>query len=193
MSAKDMILFFFPFTTTQVYETLAPFLLTSVVLFLLSATALFFASRYLLSRIGKALGKARRQRRKKNRKTVSVKKPQRYRSDDPRRITPKDLRIFILFCCTLAAFFSAVVGVTAAAGDIYQRDPVSGLYQIREVTALPGERKVLRATSLTAPSEIILYVDSQIDPLPNKHKHYRLYYYPRTRAVVQVVELPYEA
>ena len=159
---------------------------------LFRSSSSFLSGRYIAERIGKAYGRSQRSRRRKKTadKRSTVKKPARYRTDDPRRISSRDIRMLFLFMLALAVLIGSIIGLSAAAGDITKRDSVSGLYQIVSVQSRPGSQGMIQALQMFDQQQITLfYQPSVYSETFAVRARYRLEYLPRTRVLLRAEPL----
>ncbi len=192
MSLKEIILYFFPFTTSEAYMALAPFIASALVLGAAGALGTLVTGRYVAGRVSKAYGRSvrSRKRRASDSRRSSAQVPTKYRSDDPRRISPRDVRMLILFILTLSILTGSVLGLSAAYLDISRRDPVSGLYQIQSVHAQPAGQGMIQVVHLYSQEKVTLFFRrSSSMEQPLERGRYRLEYLPRTRMLTHIEAL----
>jgi hypothetical protein len=192
MNLREILIFLFPFTTSEAYATLSSFIAATAVLAIIGAAGSFLSGRFVADRIGRAYGRSQRARKRKSTATQrsSVRKPTRYRADDPRRISTRDIRIFFLFLLSLAVLTGSIIGLVAASGDIARRDAVTGMYQILSLQTRPGGQGMIQAVALFDQQSITLFYQPSLsnEPLVVRAR-YRLEYLPRTRMLIRAVRL----
>jgi hypothetical protein len=190
LSIKDLILFLFPFTTSEAYVLLSPLVTTCLFLAVITAPAVFFSGRYLTDRTSKAMARNRRSRRRSTSRTVTTAKTLRYRSDDPRRIQPKDYRLFLVFVIAFSIFLGSLAGLSAAARDVSQREPVQDMYQIMYVDSRHDGQHMIEAAHIVTREIIVLFYNDEMmtDDIKVLEK-YRLGYLPMTHILVYAYPL----
>lgn len=192
MNIREIIVFLFPFTTSEAYMTLSSFIAATAVLGIIGAAGSFLSGRYIADRIGRAYGRSQRARKRKTKapQRSTARKPARYRADDPRRITTRDIRILFLFLLALAILTGSVIGLVAASGDISRRDAVSGIYQIIALQSRPGGQGMIQAIALFNQEAVTLfYQPSSTSEELVIRARYRLEFLPRTRMLIRAERL----
>ena len=101
--------------------------------------------------------------------------------------------MLFLFLLALSILTGSIIGLTAAAGDISRRDPVSGMYQILSVQSRPGGQGMLQAIHMFDQQRVILfYQPSSLTAELTPRARYRMEYLPRTRVLIRAERLESE-